>query len=105
MIAIERIPEVDRYILGWIYNKSDSARTPQEHAWIKIGKIYYDPTLHHENSSNLIRYSPSFELTLDEMKSVIYSNHTEEEQLLMQKGLCSPSPPTIADIIAYRKSL
>lgn len=102
MIALDRIPEVERYVLGWVYSKTTSVRT--ESAWIKIGNNYYDPSLRPNTTTNIQRYSPCFELTNDELLSIIYSKLSTAQQERMMKGLILHPPPTISDVLIYSRS-
>lgn len=104
-VAVNRFTEVEKYVLGYVYFKSDIEASPQEHAWVKIGNKYYDPTIQPEKQTKTFRYSPVFELSNEEVKKIIYSQHTEAEQDLIKKGEFPFEPPTISDVVTHNKAL
>ena len=104
MVAVNRFDDVDKYILGWCYFTSKVEKSPVEHAWIKIGNEYHDPTIIPENQKRQFRYTPVFELDNEEVKKIIYSKHTEEECELIKKGEFPFDPPNIQDVKNYRNA-
>lgn len=105
MVAVNKFIEVDKYVLGWVYFKSDKEKSPQEHAWIKINNDYHDPTIKPEIEFRRFRYSPVFELSNEELKSIIYAQHSAAEQELIKKGGFPFEPPTMRDVIEHNKAL
>lgn len=104
-VAVNRFDEVEKYVLGYVYFKSDVEPSPQEHAWVKVGDRYHDPTIQPESQSRRFRYSPVFELSNEEVKQIIYSQHTQEEQELIKKGEFPFEPPTIGEVVEHNKAL
>lgn len=103
-VAVNRFTEVEKYVLGYVYFKSDIESSPQEHAWVKLGNSYHDPTIQPENQPRKFRYSPVFELSNEEVKRVIYSQYTYPEQELIKKGEFPFEAPTISDVVKYKKA-
>lgn len=89
--------------MGNTHVQSGHIYTSQEHAWIKLDKHYYDPTLNPDERFKALSYSPYIELTLEEMKLIIYSKISISQQELMQKGLLMHPILTLTDVVSYNK--
>ena len=53
------------YVLGWITHEADGIRT--EHAWLKEGSHYYDPTLEPQGHHQVCQYELEREFTAEDL--------------------------------------
>ena len=103
--AVNRFTEIDKYVLGWLYFKSNnksSEKSPVEHAWVKSGSCYYDPTPIDTSTVYALRYAPVYELSNAETKEIIYSMHSPDECELIKAGQFAFALPDIKDIENFR---
>lgn len=105
--AVNRFTEIDKYVLGWLYFKSNntSEKSPVEHAWVKSGNLYYDPTPIDTGTFSAFRYAPVYELSNEETKEIIYSMHSPDECELIKVGQLSFSPPAMQDVENFRNGI
>ncbi|WP_413702152.1 hypothetical protein ACLKMH_12065 [Psychromonas sp. KJ10-10] len=105
MKALHSKQNVDKYVLGWLYFTSKTESSPVEHAWVKIGDEYHDPTPIDNKEKLKLRYSPVFELDKKEVKEVIDSLLTSEELEQSKRGeVVSFYPPMIQHVKDFRNA-
>ncbi|MGZ8257414.1 MAG: hypothetical protein ACXWTX_06565 [Gallionella sp.] len=99
-VAANKFQPIDAYVLGWLYfkSKNKSEKSPVEHAWIKSGNLYYDPTPLDKGTHSGFRYAPMYELSSDKANEIIYSRHSSEECELIKKGKLEFEPPNMKEV-------
>ena len=72
MLSVMRRNDV-KYVVGYV-----SAPVPFEHAWIRVGESYYDPTWEILNKSFGSEYLPLIEMWWEELDKVMNCMGTDE---------------------------
>lgn len=100
--AVKNFTVVEKYVLGLIFFKSGNEESPVEHAWVKIGNTYHDPTPLNNKTHGSFRYAPIYECSKTEIADIILSMHTVQECALIKAGKFNYFPPQLKDVRNYK---